>query len=309
MQTGSGTYNINGLNVTVNLYCNDNCGGHRSYIQKDAIAFAQAQFVGIGTLEPRPDCSNSFYLITVSCPSGQVINSTKDRCVDANSVTTDTNTKTNTTDTGGGCLSGQTLDPVTNKCISNGNNACANGATDTGTCKNCPSGEKLNSGNVCVCANGATDPGICKSCPSGKCLVGGVCSSAGTNYCQAGNIVNSCGLVTECVGGTTCQMAGGVAACISNASGQNMLTLTASPSQVQAGGRCTLNWDTHNATSCILSGVGINNQLISLTTSGAGSMQGGVLNSSATYTMTCSDGTQTVKKTAVCSVIPTVIEN
>lgn len=80
LKNGSGTFSIGGLEVTVNLYCNDDCSGHQKNIQNFAKTYASAQFVGAGIVEPVPDCTNSFYLITVNCPTGKSLDPTTNTC-------------------------------------------------------------------------------------------------------------------------------------------------------------------------------------------------------------------------------------
>ncbi len=168
---------------------------------------------------------------------------------------------------------------------------CSNGATDAGTCTNCPTGESLNPSNICTCV---TTPGT-------------FCSST------TGNLVDSCGVTVSnggCLNG--CSTTDGVASCNPPASSAN-IEFTSSPARVQSGGKCTLNWSIQGANSCTLNGVGINDQAIILDTNGdsTASMQGGALTSSATYTLRCiSRGLNSVvSKTASCSVNPTIIEN
>ena len=200
---------------------------------------------------------------------------------------------------------------------------CTNSATNYPTCTINPGGSCIN-GDInppacttpapTACTNGATDPGTCIVCPTGQCLVNNVCTNGGANYCVAGNIVNTCGLVNQCLNGSSCSMVSGVATCVAPIvppGNPVTMTLTSSPAHVQSGGKCTLSWNIQGASSCTLNGVGLINYGISLDSSGNGngSMQGGSLNSSATYTLNCQNGTENSTKTASCSVIPTVIEN
>ncbi len=216
-------------------------------------------------------------------------------------------------------------------------NVCANGASDYPTCTpppvNCTNGATnyptctLNNGGSCVngdidppacvtpapnaCTNGATDPGKCTTCPTNQCLLNNVCTSGSGSTCSAtGNLVNSCGfLVKACANGCTTDSSGN-GVCKANVATDN-LSLTVNPTHVQSGGSCTIFWDVQGADSCKLDGVGISNYSIPLDSSGSGtgSKQGGALNSSATYTLNCTQGSASTIKTSTCTVTPTVIEN
>ncbi len=247
------------------------------------------------------------------------------------------NGATNPTDCNS-CTPGvQTYIPTTDSCVNN----CTNGANNPTDCNTCPTGLVYFNG---VCQTGTVTPTPTNFTATTGSTCGGSTqltwspSAGATGYYiyrlnqNTGNyyVINPGGTASNVTAYTDNPGQGTFSYKISASStaGESELspaqsvqssllcqsnsnpavTLTANPTHVQNGGKCTLIWSVQGATSCILNGVGINNQSISLT-SGTGSMQGGALSSSATYSLKCSNATQANTKTATCSVTPSIIEN
>jgi len=115
LQKGSGTYTFNGYTVSIQLYCNDDCNGHRSKITAVAASYAKAAYANGQSIYPARDCSNSYYVVT---------------------VTGKNTTTTTTTNTGSGTTGGTT-----------GTNTGTNGGNPTPPCVpsySCSSGKVIN---------------------------------------------------------------------------------------------------------------------------------------------------------------------
>ncbi len=79
------------------------------------------------------------------------------------------------------------------------------------------------------------------------------------------------------------------------------------PGLVKAGDSCTMTWATQNTASCVITGPGFGT---ARSVSASGNLVTPPVNAKSVYTLTCrSTGGGTASKNALCSLLPSVIEN
>lgn len=143
----------------------------------------------------------------------------------------------------------------------------------------------------------------------------GSCLSTGS-ACTAS--ANSCGMTASTI--VDDGLGNGSSSCscqpVSNSScTAPTISIQATPSIIASGGSCTLQWNVPipnpapSSISCTLKGFGVSDSCTGATCNGIRTKTSPALTASASYTVTCKNGsTVTVTKVAKCTINPTLIE-